>query len=305
MTQSHKHSRRSTSRLKTLRFQNDFTECETGIVGARNSFRRDEIGAPNEGDDAGPSRGLIEAARIDRVRWYHMQAKNSFRDAQRYAPKSAGAAEEKVVQALDFAARAFWWAEDSPLEERQHKLMHKIGRWKRKNLSCRIPFSGNTYKQRCPVVIAHKKMGLSIGFTAIRFCSICRQDLSSDACFHFRDRSYWTPGGADSGGPCRVCGGDSCDHREDTLYRAVVVGVISEAANMVLHEVSIVRKPAQPEARFAEIPIGSDELAESLGPGFLAGVQVNCDKCLGGCWGFTELPAEVLSGEGEIPPSSQ
>lgn len=258
------------------------------------SFRKDEVGAPHEGDDAGPSKELIEAARTERVRSCRLQAKNSYRDAQRLASKDAAAAEEKAVQALQFAAKAFWWAEDSPLEEGQHQLMHKIGRWKRKNVGCSLSFANNAYKQRCPVAIAHKKIGLSIGFTAIRFCSICRQDLSSDACLHFRDRSYWVSGGADPEGPCRVCAGDVCSHREDTLYRAAVVGVVSEASNMVLNEISFVRKPAQPEARLTELPIDADELAEYLGPEFLSGVRVDCGKCLGECWGFAEVPEEAF-----------
>ncbi|MER6925456.1 hypothetical protein [Streptomyces spiralis] len=258
----------------------------------RDEFRMGAAGAPAEGSDAGPAKDLIDAYMTSRVLSYRRQAKRSFEDAQRLAGKDAGAAEEKAREALDASAKAFWWAEDSPLEERQHQLMHKIGKWKRKQLGCSIFFDGKGYAHRCPVVIAHKKMGFSVGFTATRICSICRKDLASDECPHFRDRSYWIRGGADAYGPCRVCEQDPCKHRADTLYRARVVAIVSAHSNMSLHEVSIVRKPAQPEARLAEVPIDIDELASHLGPNFLPGVRLNCDQCLGKCPGFTEFPGE-------------
>ncbi len=258
----------------------------------RNAFRMNEVGAPAEGSDAGPAKDLTDAYVASRVRSYRRQAQRSFEDAQRLVAKDSTAAEAKVQEALDASARAFWWAEDSSLEDRQHQLLHKIGRWKRRSLGCSIFFNGKTYAQRCPVAIAHKKMGFSMGFTATRICSICRSDLASDECPHFRDRSYWVRGGADADGPCRVCTQDVCKHRADTLYRVSVVGIISAQSNMVLHEISIVRKPAQPEARLTEIPIDTGELARHLGVNFLPGVSVSCDQCVGKCPGFTEVSGQ-------------
>ncbi|MDW4916433.1 hypothetical protein [Streptomyces californicus] len=255
----------------------------------RNEFRLNEPGAPAEDSDAGPARDLGDAYVASRVRYYRQQAVRSFEDAQRLVVKDAVAAEEKIKQSLNSAAKSFWWAEDSSLEDRQHQLMHKIGRWKRKSLGCSLHFDGKEYVQRCPVAIAHKKMGFSIGFTATRMCSLCRHDLASDDCPHFRGQSYWVRGGADANGSCRVCVRDECKHRPDTLYRASVVGIVSAESNMVLHEVSIVRKPAQPEARLTEIPIDIQRLAAHLGPNFLPGVRVSCDQCLGDCPGFVEF----------------
>ncbi|MFH8716686.1 hypothetical protein [Streptomyces zaomyceticus] len=260
---------------------------------SRSAIRVDDPNAPIEGSDAGPAAELVRERMELVVRRYRRQAKQAHSDAQR-SVKDVNRALEFIDESLMSAARAFWWAEGSLLEEKQHQLMHQIGRWKRRNLGCSLAYDGANYTQRCPVAIAHKKMGFSIGFTATRFCSICREDLSSDRCSHFRDRVYWVTGGVNERGPCRVCCGDSCGHRSDTLYRAQVISVVDESSEMKLHEVSIVRKPAQPEARLSEIPIDIDDLANVLGPHFLPGITVSCDKCLDSCAGFTELSADEI-----------
>ena len=255
----------------------------------RKGIRADSRDAPEEGSDAGPSADLAEDYRESCIRSYQRKANQSFEDAKRLAQRDKSAAEQKISEALSAAAKSFWWAEDSPREERQHELLHKLGRWKRKQLGCQIAYDERTYSQQCPVAIAHKKMGLSVGFTGIRICSICRHDLSSDECPHLRDRSYWVRGGSDEKGPCRVCERTECGHRSDTLYRASVVAVVTENSNANLREVSLVRKPAQPEARLTSIPIDMRELADHFGSNFLPGVPLSCDQCLGDCIGFTEF----------------
>lgn len=133
-------------------------------------------------------------------------------------------------------------------------------------------------------MIAHKRIGNSIGFTAQRICSLCGDDLSE--CPHLRGHAYWVRGGPWENGPCRVCLSDmSCRHRADRLYRAGVVSIIKEAQ---LHEVSIVRRPAQPEARMTAIPISNDDLREAFGPRFKVGMPLSCDRCLGECWGIDD-----------------
>jgi hypothetical protein len=163
--------------------------------------------------------------------------------------------------------------------------MHSIGRWTRKKFGCQLAFNGSSYEHRCPIRIAHKRIGQSIGFTAQRICSICGGDLSE--CEHRKGRSYWVRSGVGPSGHCPVCLADSCGHNSDRLYRVSVVSIIKEAE---LREVSFVSRPAQPEARLLALPIDTAELAEYLGPGFEVGMPVNCDACLGPCTGFDELP---------------
>jgi hypothetical protein len=181
------------------------------------------------------------------------------------------------------------------MEDDQHRFMHKIGRWTRRNLGCELEFTGSGYKLRCPIAIAHKRIGFSIGFTAQRICSLCDQDLSE--CEHVQHRLYWTRGGPGAMGPCRVCMQDSCRHRSDRLYPARVISIVKNVDNV--REISLVRRPANPEARMTELPeTSSSEFAKKFGPRFKPGMTLSCDRCLGECQGFDELTESIeLSSE--------
>ncbi|GJF31740.1 hypothetical protein KNE206_44400 [Kitasatospora sp. NE20-6] len=255
---------------------------------ASRGYRIDAHDAPAEGSDAGPSDDLDHSYLARQIGKHRSNALRAFGDAQRLLSHDRKRAETRVVEALDSAARAFWWAEESPFEERQHELLHKIGRWRRRNeMGCSLDYDGKSYSQRCPAAIAHKKIGFSIGFTAERLCSICGFDLSE--CPHLRDRSYWVRGGCAIREYCRVCAQQNCQsHHPDRLYRARPISIIVEGE---IREVSIVAKPAQPEARLSAVPIDMNGLADQLGPGFIPGVQVSCDQCLGGCVGFSGIDA--------------
>jgi len=240
--------------------------------------------APAEGSDAGDSGDLEEAYLLSQIRGYRSEAKRHFEAAKRLVGHSRQHAEAEARIALDRIVRAFWWAEETPMEEDQHQLMHQMGRWTRRNFGCWLHFDGSSYKHRCPVRIAHKRIGNSIGFTAQRICSLCGEDLSE--CPHRRGRTYWVRGGRWAGGACRVCLREDCRHRPDRLYRAGVVSIIKNIE--VLREVSFVRRPAQPEARLVELPISTEALRTALGPGFKVGMPVSCDKCLGECEGIED-----------------
>ncbi len=58
-----------------------------------------------------------------------------------------------------------------------------------------------------------------------------------------------------------------------------------------LREVSLVRRPAFPEARLNELPaVPAADFVKKFGPQFRPGMPVFCDLCLGQCPGFDELP---------------
>jgi hypothetical protein len=242
-------------------------------------------GTPIEGSDAGDADDLQKAYIEKVIRQYAQKAKQDFHRAQRLLSRgSRTAAEQFVDQALSNSAKAFWWSEDTDGEESQHILLHKIGRWKYQKLGCFLEFDGRQYHQKCLVAIAHKKMGTSIGYYGDRICSICDHDLSD--CPHSQDRSYWVRGERDSRGNCRVCQKKKCDHSVDNLYRARVVGI---SINLVLEEVSFVRRPADPEARITDIPFSGGEMAAHFGSEFQEGMPVRCNACSGICPGFTEF----------------
>lgn len=202
------------------------------------------------------------------------------------------AAERSARAALYAVVRAFWWAEELPEEEGIHESMHELGRWVRETFGCTILFRNGRYEQRCPVDIAHKKMGMSIGFTAKRLCSLCGEDISE--CPHMFETAYLVPGGVGPSGRCPVCLSDSCtEHDPADTYRVSVVSLVTDAD---VQEISLVARPKQPEARFLSIPLPTDDLHEFLGPGFVAGMPLSCDKCLSGCWGFTTLGPPADSG---------
>ena len=66
------------------------------------------------------------------------------------------------------------------------------------------------------------------------------------------------PGGADDLGWCRVCLKESCDHVATETHRVSVVAMIRQ---MNVDEVSLVSKPAHPEARLMVVSIPTSDLA--------------------------------------------
>ena len=251
----------------------------------------DADGAPIEGTEAGDAGDVGRERMLANVRTARASAKRHFRSAQRLMGQAPAAAEREARLAIEAIVTAFWWAEDSDQEEAQHMLMHKIGRWTRKRFGCSVTFEDGRYLRRCPIDIAHKRFGFSVGYTAILLCSICGEDVSE--CPHLRSKAYWVRGGVGPSGYCPVCMGQACGHDHDRLYRVTVDWV----PNMQAREVSLVSRPAGVTTRLTELPLSSDDLREKLGPAFEVGMPVSCDLCLGRCWGFTEL-SDDEAGEG-------
>jgi hypothetical protein len=231
--------------------------------------------------------------------WHQLNRLQYIRDLQKKARRAYGqsvlydnidnqAAEQAAMRSLDLVTRAFWNAEDSELEEPLHEEMHRYGEHKRQTFGCFLAYEGEHYYQRCPIAIAHKRFGMSVGFTVkSRVCSICGDELAD--CEHISSELYEVRGGIGPAGVCPVCTHEDCqEHSPDRTYKVGVVGIVKEAQ---LHEISIVRKPSQPEARATSLPVDTGDLQEALGPDFTPGMSVSCDKCLHPCAGFDELTA--------------
>jgi hypothetical protein len=247
---------------------------------------------------AGSDADLLAAHRRQEIESRATRAVEHLTAAQvalsRKTPGSEGA-EREARTALAFFERSLDWAEDTELEAEVHQRMDDAGRWVCSTFGCHLDWDGTAYYETCPVAIAHNRLGLSIGGAARRICSLCGDDLSE--CEHQRGTAYMVPGGHVDLGWCRVClSKEACDHDPNELFRVSVVSIITE---MDIEEVSIVNKPAQPEARFTRVSIPLADLKEALGPEFEPGIPVNCDKCLLDCAGLRKHPDMLPQGISE------
>lgn len=194
-------------------------------------------------------------------------------------------AEGEARKALSAYASALNWAEDTDLEAAVHEEMDSAATWVRQTFGCTIAREEAEYFQRCPVALAHTRVGLSAGGYARKRCSLCGDDLSE--CLHLPGVAYLVPGGSEDLGWCRVCLREQgCNHASDQMYQAVLVSTIVE---MTLEEVSIVAKPAEPDARISSVSISVGELQQALGDRFIAGMDVSCDRCLSACSGLYRI----------------
>jgi hypothetical protein len=230
---------------------------------------------PVEGGDAGPAEEYWENRKRERIESSHARAESLAGGARIALMFSPDEAEQRAREALRAAAETYWLAEETEFAADAHQYLHEIGRWTREHIGCQFDCENGKYATSCPVKLADKRFGLSVGAIAKVICSFCGNDLSE--CSHCRSRLYWARGGPTEFGPCRVCGKAKCDHELGELYKAPVVGIMKDC---VLEEASFVDVPADPLARPTKLEISSEGLYEALGPAFTPGVPVNCDHCL-------------------------
>jgi hypothetical protein len=230
--------------------------------------------------------------------WYEQQWRERVEELRRQTRRLYGQsslwfdigdpqAESIARKMLEMAASAFWNAEDTELEPSTHQEMDSYGKWVRKMFGCHLAYESGAYHQRCPVAIAHKRIGMSVGFTVRRrICSICREDWAD--CPHSPNELYDVPGGLDQAGHCRVCSKENCTkHLPGQTYRMPPIAIVMEAD---LKEISFVAKPAYPDARPTSLPISTESLRAAHGPSFTPGAPVSCDRCLSPCEGIEEFP---------------
>lgn len=240
------------------------------------------------GKDAGPSHSAHEEAYLRHINECREKAKTAYlRAIYAHMFRKNKEARGHIDRALQAISEAFWCAEGTKIEESQHELLHEIAKWKHDSLGCYLIKSGNNYINRCSIVITHKRLGFSIGFTADSVCALCNKDEFE--CEHSSSRTYWVKGGLNDKNVCNACGeGDCLEHSEEYIYK---ICPSRRLANPVLYEVSMVRRPAVPTARLTEIPVSRKEIEAALGPiDESAGMVYACHACGGNCPGFIEFP---------------
>lgn len=166
-------------------------------------------------------------------------------------------AEALLRQSLAAFRGAMDWFEAAGMDvgfEGAHSELHEAGRLIRERFGCLLDQQGGSYFITCPADLAHVRVGFSPALVARRIeCTVCGEEVA--ACPHIKGRTY---------------GGVRCAHR---------------LMELEVQEVSIVPYPAQPDARILKQSVDLEELAESLGAGFVPGTPVSCDKCLVPCGG--------------------
>lgn len=188
------------------------------------------------------------------------QVYESVRKSCSSSPGPSEEDETNLREALHTLRSAMNWLEGTKDFERAHETLDGAGTLAREvfPVGCLFPYRDGTYFTECPVALAHNRSGMSIGFVArAAECSICGQD--PEDCPHISGRLY---------------DGERC------------VRIITD---LDLLEVSLVARPAQPDARIMSMSIDMkdlrEDLGEDLGEEFTPGVPVTCDRCLSPCDG--------------------
>lgn len=254
-------------------------DCAATTVPNNGPSQGDRNATPHEA--AGSDADLREEYTLSQVRERRLRAEQLMADAEGLLETERGAAEALARDALHFFARSLDWAEDTDQEEEAHGRMDTAGSWVRETFGCHLARTGTSYQQTCPVALGHNRIGMRVGGVARRTCSLCGLDFSE--CAHLPGTAYLVPGGASDLGWCRVCLKAECDHNPADSYRVAVVARITE---MRVDEVSLVSKPAHPEARLSAISVPVSDLIEALGDDFVPGTDVSCDRCLLACDGL-------------------
>lgn len=189
-------------------------------------------------------------------------------------------AERLARQALVRAVDAFNLLEHTSGHDIAHHHAHEVAAFVGGIFGCEVPFEDGDYWDTCPVSLMHHRWGMSIGFTAVRLCSLCGEDL--DECPHMIDTLYEVLVARTADGDCSACGEQLCNHVVGEKVQVYTHAIVREAS---LHEVSLVRKPRDPLARITRMDIASELLRQSLGAD-PAGRPLACYRCLHPCSGF-------------------
>lgn len=199
------------------------------------------------------------------------KGKRQLRNALFEKQYDASIAEVHARQALATLRSAMDWLEDTDDFEVAHIELDVAGRIVCSEFGCHLGQDGSEYWQECPVALAHNRVGMSVGvIVGAVECSICGRD--PEECSHVTGRVY---------------DGERCTQ------------VITRAD---LTEVSLVRRPAFPDARIGRIGIATDELRAQLGPLWQPGMRVRCTRCLEPCEGVTEH--DTLGSHPSITPGA-
>jgi hypothetical protein len=168
-------------------------------------------------------------------------------------------AEAVARSSLAGLASSLNWLEDTEEFGEAHRLLDLAGAHVRRTFGCNLHWTGSGYEQRCPVAIAHKRIGFSPEIALDGFdCTIC--GANAEECRHIAGRVYdGVRCGRRARGPIRLLGA------------------------------AMVTRPEQPDARMQAIPFPIEDLRSALPRQWQPGMPVSCDRCLLPCEGVEEF----------------
>jgi hypothetical protein len=200
-------------------------------------------------------------------------------------------AEEIARKGLRVLRSAMNWLEDTEDFEAAHFKLDEAGRWVRETFGCTLKWDPEKgYQQMCPVALAHTRIGMSYEARDIEsLCSVC--GLDPRLCRHVRGRTYDVPR-IRVVGKCNVCGAKAdCEHLEGDVYPVYCFHYITKVRK--LDALSLVSRPAQPDARIEGMSVSVSDLRSQLGEGWIPGMPVTCNRCLQECTGVVEIPRRL------------
>ena len=201
----------------------------------------------------------------------------------RAAPVTEG--EAYARQALHRFRAAMDRLEDTPEFEVAHAELDVAGRFCRENWpkGCELVPVGRDFSQECPAWHAHTRVGFSPAMLANAICSVCGVDVTT--CPHLPGEPLSDVVAALVGdGWCSIDGHTECtEHELGRTYDARVAILITHVHS--IEEVSIVGRPAQPDARIMKVTMPRSDFDGLMGGPLPDGVIPVCDRCLNECPG--------------------
>jgi hypothetical protein len=199
-----------------------------------------------------------------------------------------GDVEALARQALNSAVCAFNLLEDLPESDDAHRLIHEIGMFVSRHFGCWIELRNGLWRWPCPVIMAHLRFGQSVGFTAARICSICRENIMSDRCPHMPMHTYEVTVQDPSNCPC---GSKNCGHELGSVIAVEPISLVEEVD--ILEEISWVARPRDPLARIQAVSYTAEHMALLMRteiPSEISTIEcLHCRQACTGLWDFQTL----------------
>ncbi len=199
-------------------------------------------------------------------------------------------AEAPAREGLRSYRSAMNWLEDTGDFEAAHWKLDEAGHWVRMAFGGTLRYDRDGgYSQACPVALAHFRVGISMeARDTTALCSVCGADPRT--CRHVTFRTY-RASQMRVAGVCNVCKSEHCrqGHADGRLHDLECFHVVTSLAKV--DALALVSRPAIPDARIESESVPITRLKEELGPRWVPGMPVSCDRCLGRCRGVREMPS--------------